>query len=330
MARIYLEQDASLDILKNKRIGVIGYGNQGRAQALNLKDSGLDVVVGNIKDYAWELAKKDGFNVKEIREAAEESDIILILIPDEVTSKVFKEDIEPYLSFGKVIDFASGYNVAYGFIIPPQGVDTIMVAPRMIGKGVRELFENKKGFPVLIGVEQDASGKAWDYALALSKGIGAFLPGGCGVSSSFYEETLVDLFSEHSWAGAMLYLLQACYEVLIEEGVSPEVAILELYASGELGAIGNSIAQLGLWNQLKLHSHTSQYGHMTWGKRYITEETKRIMKEAIEEIKDGRFAREWTLEQLLGLPSFNQLWKLRLDHPICREEAKLYKILGRR
>jgi ketol-acid reductoisomerase len=330
MARIYLEEDANLDILRGKKIGVIGYGNQGRAQALNLRDNGLDVTVGNIKDYAWDLAKKDGFNVREIDETTKDSDIVLILIPDEVTPKIFKEEIEPYLSPGKVIDFASGYNITYGFIVPPKGVDTILVAPRMIGKGVRELFEDKRGFPVLIGVEQDASGNGWDYALALSKGIGALLPGGCGVSSSFYEETLVDLFSEHSWAGAMLYLLQSCYEVLVEEGVSPEVAILELYASGELGEIGNSIAQLGLWNQLKLHSHTSQYGHMTWGKRYITEETKKIMKEAIEEIKDGRFAREWSLEQLLGLPSFNQLWKLRLSHPLCKEENKLYKTLGRR
>jgi len=330
MAKIFTDKDANLELLKDKKIGVIGYGNQGRAQALNLRDSGLDVIVGNIKDYAWELAKKDGFDVKEIRETVKESDVILLLIPDEVAPKVFKEDIEPYISPGKVIDFASGYNIAYGFIIPPQGVDTIMVAPRMIGKGVRGLFENKKGFPVLIGVEQDSSGKAWDYTLALSKGIGAFLPGGCGVSSGFYEETLVDLFSEHSWAGAMLYLLQTCYEVLIEEGVSPEIAILELYASGELGEIGNSIAQLGLWNQLKLHSHTSQYGHMTWGKRYITEETKKIMKEAIEEIKDGRFAREWALEQSVGLPSFNQLWKLRLSHSLCKEEDELYKILGRR
>lgn len=330
MAKIFLDKDASLDILKDKVIGVIGYGNQGRAQALNLRDSGLNVVVGNIEDYARDIAVSDGFVVKDIDEASKEADIIMILIPDEVAPSVFEKDILPYLSKGKVIDFASGYNITYSFIKPPSDVDVVMVAPRMIGKSVRDLFTQGKGYPVLIGVEQDASGKAWDYALALSKGIGAFLPGGCGVESSFYEETLVDLFSEHSWAGAMLYLLQACYEVLIEEGVSPEVAILELYASGELGEIGHAIAQLGLWEQLKLHSRTSQYGHMTWGKRYITEETKRLMKEAIEEIKDGRFAREWGLEQVMGLPSFNMLWKLRLTHPICKEEDKLYKILGKR
>lgn len=330
MAKIFLDKDASLDILKDKVIGVIGYGNQGRAQALNLRDSGLNVVVGNIEDYARDIAVSDGFVVKDIDEASKEADIIMILIPDEVAPEVFERDILPYLSKGKVIDFASGYNITYSFIKPPLDTDVIMVAPRMIGKSVRDLFTQNRGYPVLIGVEQDASGKAWDYALALSKGIGAFLPGGCGVESSFYEETLVDLFSEHSWAGAMLYLLQACYEVLIEEGVSPEVAILELYASGELGEIGHAIAQLGLWEQLKLHSRTSQYGHMTWGKRYITEETKKLMKEAIEEIKDGRFAREWGLEQVMGLPSFNMLWKLRLTHPICKEEDKLYKILGKR
>lgn len=330
MAKIFLDKDASLEILKNKVIGVIGYGNQGRAQALNLRDSGMYVIVGNINDYARDIAISDGFLVKDIDIASKEADVIMLLIPDEVAPEVFERDILPYLSKGKVIDFASGYNVTYGFIKPPSDVDVIMVAPRMIGKGVRDLFTQGKGYPVLIGVEQDASGKALDYALALSKGIGAFLPGGCVVESSFYEETLVDLFSEHSWAGAMLYLLQTCYEVLIEEGVSPEVAILELYASGELGEIGHAIAQLGLWEQLKLHSRTSQYGHMTWGRRYITEETKRLMKEAIEEIKDGRFAREWRLEQIMGLPSFNRLWKLRLSHPICEEEDKLYKILGKR
>ncbi|MGC8972175.1 MAG: ketol-acid reductoisomerase [bacterium] len=325
-----MDKDASLDMLKDKVIGVIGYGNQGRSQALNLRDSGLSVIVGNIKDSAWDLAVSDGFTVKSISETAKESDVILLLIPDEVAPRVTESNILPYLSKGKVLDFASGYNITYGFIKPPKDVDVILVAPRMIGKGVRDLFLQNRGFPVLVGVEQDASGKAWDYALAISKGIGAFLPGGCAVESSFYEETLVDLFSEHSWAGAMLYLLQTCYEVLIEEGVSPEVAILELYASGELGEIGNAIAQFGLWKQLVLHSHTSQYGHMTRGKKYITEETKRIMKEAIEEIKDGRFAREWGLEQAMGLPSFNRLWKLRLSHPICEEEDKLYKILGRR
>ncbi len=330
MAKIFLDEDASLDIIRDKVIGVIGYGNQGRAQALNLRDSGLNVIVGNIRDYAWDIAISDGFTVKGIDEVSRESDIIMILIPDEVAPEVFDKDILPYLSKGKVIDFASGYNITYGFIKPPEGVDVILVAPRMIGKGVRDLFTQGDGYPVMVGVEQNASGNGWDYALALSKGIGAFLPGGCAVESSFYEETLVDLFSEHSWAGAMLYLLQACYEALVEEGVSPEVAILELYASGELGEIGHSIAQLGLWNQLKLHSRTSQYGHMTWGKKYITEETKKIMKEAIEEIKDGRFAKEWGLEQVMGLPSFNMLWKLRLSHPVCKEEDKLYKTLGRR
>lgn len=330
MARIFMDKDTSLDILKDKTIGVIGYGNQGRSQALNLRDNGLNVIVGNIKDSAWDLAVSDGFTVKSISQTAEESEIILLLIPDEVAPRVMENDILPHLSNGKVLDFASGYNITYGFISLPKDVDVVLVAPRMIGKGVRDLFLQSKGFPVLVGVEQDASGKAWDYALAISKGIGTFLPGGCAVESSFYEETLVDLFSEHSWAGAMLYLLQACYEVLVEEGVSPEVAILELYASGELGEIGHAISQFGLWNQLSLHSHTSQYGHMTWGKRYITEDMKKLMKSAIEEIKDGRFAREWGLEQLLGLPSFNRLWKIALSHPICKEENKLYNILGRR
>lgn len=330
MARIFMDKDATLDILKDKTIGVIGYGNQGRSQALNLRDNGLNVIIGNIKDDARNLAISDGFTVNDISETAKESDIILLLIPDEVAPKVMEEDILPHLSKGKVLDFASGYNITYGFIKPPKDVDVVLVAPRMIGKGVRDLFLQNKGFPVLVGVEQDTSGKAWDYALAISKGIGALLPGGCAVESSFYEETLVDLFSEHSWAGAMLYLLQACYEVLIEEGVSPEVAILELYASGELGEIGHAIAQYGLWNQLSLHSRTSQYGHMTWGRRYITEDTKKLMKSAIEEIKDGRFAREWGLEQVMGLPSFNRLWKMMLSHPICKEEDKLYKILGRR
>jgi ketol-acid reductoisomerase len=252
-------------------------------------------------------------------------------IPDEVQPEVWVKDIQPNLSPGKIVIFLSGYNVFYGFIKPPKDVDVIMVAPRMIGEGVRENFLNNKGFPVLIGVSNDYSGKAWDYALAYSKAIGAIgRPGGVAVGSSFEEETITDLFSEHTWAGAFLFLLAEGYNVLIENGVSPEAAMLELWASGELVAITKAIAEKGLFAQLRGHSTTSQYGHLTWGPHYVTDEVKRLMREAIRQIKNGEFAREWALEKMLGYPVFNRLWDEVMKSRAWQDEDRLYKLLGRR
>jgi len=323
--------DGNMELIRNMVISIIGFGNQGSAQALNLRDGGFRVLIGNIEDEYAKRARDLGFTVHSIPEAVKLGNVIVMAIPDEVQPEVWVKDIQPNLSPGKIVIFLSGYNVFYGFIKPPKDVDVIMVAPRMIGEGVRENFLNNKGFPVLIGVSNDYSGKAWDYALAYSKAIGAIgRPDGVAVGSSFEEETITDLFSEHTWAGAFLFLLAEGYNVLIENGVSPEAAMLELWASGELVAITKAIAEKGLFAQLRGHSTTSQYGHLTWGPHYVTDEVKRLMREAIRQIKNGEFAREWALEKMLGYPVFNRLWDEVMKSRVWQDEDRLYRLLGRR
>jgi ketol-acid reductoisomerase len=200
----------------------------------------------------------------------------------------------------------------------------------MIGQGVLELPARGEGFPVLVGVHQDASGRAAATMLALAHGIGAFHTHGAVVESSFEEETLVDLFSEHTWAGAMLFMLEKAFQVLVESGVSPEVALLELYASGELGEIGRAMANLGLWRQLKLHSHTSQFGQLTHGAAFIGAEAEALMRKAVAGIRDGSFATRWRDEQAAGSPAYRKLLADALASPSARTEDELYRRLGRR
>jgi ketol-acid reductoisomerase len=325
--------DGDLNILRDKVIGIIGYGNQGRAQALILKDNGINVIIGNIRDRSWDQAIKDGFTVYDIDEAAKRADIISLLIPDEVAPNVYYKKIEPEIKKREyfVLNFASGYNITYGFIKPSSNADVIMVAPRMIGRGILDFHRKNKGYPVLLGVAQDVSGKAWDFAKALAKGIGAIgLPGGVAVKSSFEEETLLDLLTEHTWAPILIAAMQAYFDVVTEEyGVSPEAAILELYASGELAEIANAMAEIGLFEQMILHSRTSQYGQFTRMTKYY-EKIKEIVKSEANQIWNGEFAKEWSLDQLLGYPVLNRLWKIVRNSKLAKSEDKLYKVLGRR
>jgi ketol-acid reductoisomerase len=330
MAKFFAASDADPEVLKGKTIAIVGYGNQGRAQALNLRRAGHRVIVGNQEDDSWRQARDDGFEPLPVDAAAARADIILLLLPDEIAPEIYRKMIEPHLARGKTLVFASGYNITYKFIVPPREVDAVLVAPRMIGQGVFELPARGEGFAVLVGVNQDASGGALAITLAIAGGIGAFLPHGAVVESSFEEETLVDLFSEHTWAGAMLFLLERAFKLLTEAGVSPEVALLELYASGELGEIGRAMASMGIWNQLKLHSHTSQFGQLTHGDRFIGEEAEALMRKAIAEIRDGTFARRWAAEQAAGSPHFHELLSDAHASPIARAEAELYAKMGRR
>jgi ketol-acid reductoisomerase len=206
----------------------------------------------------------------------------------------------------------------------------VLVAPRMIGQGVLELASRSEGVPVLVGVHQDATGRALAVALALADGIGGFLPHGVVVESSFNEETLVDLFTEHTWAGAFLYMLDKAFHILVEAGVSPEVAILELYGSGEIGEIGRAMASDGLWRQLKLHSHTSQFGQLTHGAEFVDRRVEQLMRKAISEIRDGSFDRRWMAEQARGLPLFRRLLDEVLSSALTKAEDNLYARLGRR
>jgi ketol-acid reductoisomerase len=330
MAKFFAATDVDPAVLSDKTIAVIGYGNQGRAQAINLRRAGHRVIVGNQQDDSWRQAREDGFEPLAMDSAAARADIVLLLLPDEIAPEVYRRMIEPHLGRGKTLDFASGYNITYKFIVPPREVDVILVAPRMIGQGVLDLPASGKGFPVLTGVKQDASGHALATTLAIAHGIGAFLPHGAVVESSFEEETMVDLFSEHTWAGAMLFLLESAFKLLVEAGVSPEVALIELYASGELGEIGRAMASMGMWNQLKLHSHTSQFGQLTHGAQFIGPDAEALMRKAIEEIRDGTFAKRWAAEQAAGSPLFQRLLGEAFESPVALAEVELYAKLGRR
>ncbi len=331
--RLFLDGD--LKLLKDKTIAVIGYGNQGRAQARILKElNGMNVIVGNIRDRGWDQAVSDGFKVYEIAEAAGLADVIMLLVPDEVAPEVYSKEILPSIEKKEfcIIDFASGYNITYGYIRPASNSDIILVAPRMIGAGILDVVMVKgKGYPVLLGVHQDVSGKAWDYALSLAKGIGAFLPGGVAVKSSFEEETLIDLFSEQFLAPSVIASMVASFEVLTEEyGVSPEAALLELYASGEWSEVFQAIAEKGFFKQLRYHSRTSQFGQLTNARKmYSDPELKEKIRETLNKIYDGSFAKEWAIEQTLGNPVFNRLWKIFEECRMSRAEEALYRILKR-
>jgi ketol-acid reductoisomerase len=325
--------DADMELLKGKTLSVIGYGNQGQSQARVLRDNGVNVIVGSIKDASWDQAAKDGFTVYKIDEAVRRSDIALVLLPDEITPDVYYREIEPEIKEMKhfILDFASGYNITYGSIKPTSNTDLVMVAPRMIGFGILDLHEKNKGYPVLLGVAQDVSGKAWEYAKAIAKGIGAIgLPGGVGLKSSFEEETLLDLLSEHSWGPIMSAAMRAYFDVVTEEyGASPEAAILELYASGELSEVARAMAEHGMIEQMAAHSRTSQYGQFTRAERFYDKVKEMVRKEAAD-IRSGQFAREWSLEQSCGSIVLNRMWKIARESRLARTEERLYKTLGRR
>lgn len=320
---------AQLSILKGKKIAVVGYGNQGRSQALNMRDSGLDVVIGNVKDSYAETAESDGFTVLGIEEAVKVSDIIFFLIPDEVQKEVFNNIISPNMKDKSTLVLASGYNYFYGFLEPSETVDVLMIAPRMIGWGIRDLYEKNRGFPVLASVGKDASGSAKDTMISLCDALGVFKKGGSIVESSFREETLLDLLTEQSWAGAMLFMYRAYFDVVTEFGCSPEAAILEMYASGELAEIAEAMRNMGLFKQLKTHSHTSQYGQLTRGPSYVGENVKELLRKNAKNILDGTFAREWSNEQQNGMVVLKRNKELATEHPMEKAERSLYLLLGR-
>ncbi len=239
--------DGDISILRDKVISVIGYGNQGSVQAKILRENGLKVIIGNIKDEYWSKAEKDGFEVFEIRKAVRRSDAALLLVPDEVAHDVYYGEMHDEIKRKEfyVLDLASGYNIAYDIIKPPPNTDLIIVAPRMFSWGILERHKQGLGYPVLIGVAQDSSGRAWDYARALARGIGAIgLPGGVALKSSAEEETFLDLLSEHTYIPLMIASMLAYFEIATQNyGVSPESAILELYASGELAEEAKAMAE---------------------------------------------------------------------------------------
>lgn len=318
---IYRDQDADLSILEGRKIAVVGYGNQGRAQALNLRDSGLDIIVGNRGDTYAEQALVDGFAVLPIDLAAGEASVLMLLIPDEVAPAVFDGEIAPHLAQGDVLVFASGYNVAFGFLKLPVTADVILVAPRMIGAGVRDLYVAGRGFPSFIAVEQDASGRAKEIALALAKGIGSTRAG--VVEVTFAQETELDLFTEQCFGPAFGHVLMTSVNLLLDEGYPPEAILLELYMSGEFSYTLGKIAELGMVEQSQLHSRTSQYGSMSRGMRFMLPELRTKMEEGLEEIRSGQFAQEWAAEQEAGCPTLEMLRAAAQSLPLSQLEREL-------
>lgn len=306
---VYGDEDADLSVLADRTVAIIGYGNQGRAQGLNLRDSGIeDVIVGNREDASWEQAEDDGFPVYTMAEATDRADVVFLLVPDEVQPAVFREEIEPNLVAGDVLNFASGYNITYGFIDPPADVDVVMVAPRMIGTTVRELYEEGDGAPALLAIEQDASGEALDVALALAKGIGATRSG--VIDSDFESETITDLMTEQALLPVFINALRAKYEAEVEAGIAPETVLMEQYLSREMSHIWEKAATQGLFEQLTLHSQTSQYGQLRFAEAFDDDQIREFMDERLAEIRNGRFATEWTSEQRAGYPQLDRLYEL--------------------
>jgi len=326
MARMYFEADSDLAHLAGQAISIVGYGNQGRSQALNMRDSGLSVVVGSRRDASYRAAVEDGFAVFPVGEAVNRSNVIFLLVPDEVMPQVYERDIAPNLKSGDMLVFASGYNITFNLIKPPSEVDVVLIAPRMIGAGVRDTYLSGEGFPSLVAVHQAATETAFERMLALCEGIGSARMG--VIESSFLEETTVDLFAEQV---GFLYAVRRYCEVLVEAGCSPEAAMLEFYASGEIIETAKAYRDIGLWDQITLHSRTSQFGQEVTSRLSPQEEEaeRARLRAIISHIQDGSFAREWTAEQQAGFPEFNRVRALNMAHQMREAERELYKVLGR-
>jgi ketol-acid reductoisomerase len=314
MARMYYDTDANLDLLAEKTIAIIGYGSQGHAHALNLKDSGLNVIVGlypGSKSVA--KAQAAGLTVKNVADAAASADLIMILLPDEVQKTVYQKEIEPHLEEGNVLAFAHGFNIHFGQIVPPPFVDTIMVAPKGPGHLVRRTYEQGQGVPCLFAVYQNASGQARDRAMAYAKGIGGTRAG--ILETTFREETETDLFGEQAvLCGGLSALIKAGFETLVEAGYQPELAYFECLH--EVKLIVDLIVEGGLAKMRDSISNTAEYGDYTRGPRVVNEQTKAEMKKILQEIQTGQFAREFVLENQAGKPGFTAMRRKEAEHPI--------------
>ena len=320
MVQIFYNEDADLKHLSDKKIAIIGYGSQGHAQAQNLKDSGLDVLIGLRKGRSWDQALKDGFDVLSVAEAANRGDIVQLLLPDERQAAVYRAEIEPQLQEGNALSFSHGFNIHYNQIVPPADVDVIMVAPKGPGHLVRRIYTQGEGVPALVAVYQDYTGNAFQTALAYAKGIGATRAG--VLETSFREETETDLFGEQAvLCGGTTALIKAGFETLVEAGYKPEIAYFECLH--ELKLIVDLIHEGGLsWMRHSI-SDTAEYGDLTRGERIITNATRDAMRGLLRDIQTGEFAREWILENQAHRPVFNALTRQEREHPIETVGAKL-------
>jgi len=325
VVKMYYDSDADLNLLKDKTIAVIGYGSQGHAQAQNLKDSGMNVVIGLRRDLPeWDAAVEYGFEVMSVAEAAEKADIIQILVPDQIQAIVYKESIAQHMTEGKALCFSHGFNIHFGQIVPPANVDVFMIAPKSPGHMVRRMYQEGAGVPGLVAIHQDATGKAMDIALAYAKGIGCTKAG--VFETSFKEETETDLFGEQAvLCGGVTALIKAGFETLVEAGYAPEMAYFECLH--EMKLIVDLIYEGGLSYMRYSISDTAEYGDHVTGPRIINEETKEEMRQILYEIQTGQFAREWLLENSVNRPVFNALRNADAEHQIEVVGKKLREMM---
>jgi len=322
--QMFYENDANLNELEGKTVAVIGYGSQGHAQAQNLRDSGVRVIIAQRPGKSADSASEAGFSVVSVAEAAQTADVLQILLPDETQSRVYKEEIAPYLRAGQTLMFSHGFNIHFKQIDPPAFVDVIMVAPKGPGHLVRRVYEGGAGVPALIAIQQDASGRAKDTALAYAKGIGATRAG--VLETTFKEETETDLFGEKAvLCGGVSELVKAGFETLVEAGYQPEIAYFE--CCHELKLIVDLIYEGGLERMRHSISNTAEYGDYSSGPRIVTDETRKAMKGVLSDIQRGVFARNWILENQAGLPSFSATRRLEASHQLAGVGKELREMM---
>ena len=326
MAKMFYEKDTNLGLLQGKKVAVICFGSQGHAHALNLHESGVDVVVGLYEgSKSWDKVKEAGLEVATTAEAAKKADIIMILVPDEKQAKLYREEIAPYLEEGNALVFAHGFNIHFKQIVPPSNVDVFMIAPKGPGHMVRRTYTEGSGVPCLIAVEQDYSGKAKDLALAYANGIGGARAG--VLETTFKDETETDLFGEQAvLCGGVTALIKAGFETLVEAGYAPENAYFE--CMHEMKLIVDLMYQGGMAAMRYSISDTAEYGDYVTGSRIITDETKKEMKQVLTEIQDGTFAKKWLLENQVGRPTFNAMRRMEAEHPIEKVGKELREMMS--
>jgi ketol-acid reductoisomerase len=326
MVNMYYDGEANLDLLRDKKVAIVGYGSQGHAHALNLKESGVEVVVGLYKgSNSWNKVKEAGLQVLEVSEAVKCSDVIMILAPDTSQSKIYKESIEPYLKEGDALVFAHGFNIHFNQITPPANVDVFMVAPKGPGHLVRRVYQEGKGVPALIAVYQNYSGKGKELALAYAKGIGATKAG--VLETTFKEETETDLFGEQAvLCGGVTELIKAGFDTLTNAGYQKEVAYFECLH--ELKLIVDLLYEGGFENMRYSISDTAEYGDYMVGKRIINKDTRKEMAKVLEEIQNGEFARDWLVENAINRPNFNAIKRRELEHPLVGVGKELRSMMS--
>ena len=324
MPKIYYQEDCNLSLLEGKTIAVIGYGSQGHAHALNLKESGCNVIVGLYEgSRSWKNAEEQGFEVYTAAEASKKADVIMILINDEKQAAMYKESIAPNLRPGMMLMFAHGFAIHFGQIVPPKDVDVTMIAPKAPGHTVRSEYQRGRGTPCLVAVYQDATGKAMDMALAYGQGIGGARAG--ILETTFRVETETDLFGEQAvLCGGVCALMKAGFETLVEAGYAPENAYFECVH--EMKLIVDLIYESGFAGMRYSISNTAEYGDYITGPKIVTDETKKAMKKILSDIQDGSFAKEWLLENQVGCPHFNAMRKNEAEQPLEKVGAELRKL----